>query len=48
MIAKKGFQIWIVQKKIHNIKEKKALFYMTLKENITVSCFKKQTGQDNP
>ena len=33
--AKNGFQIRIVHQKIHNMKEKKALFYMTLKENIT-------------
>ena len=31
--VKNGFQIRIVQQKIHSIK--KALFYMTLKENIT-------------
>ena len=31
--AKNGFQIRIVQQKIHNIKT--TLFYMTLKENIT-------------
>ena len=37
--AKNGFQIRIAQEKIHNIKEKKGLFYMTLKENITkISC----------
>ena len=34
--AKNGFQIRIVQQKIHNIKENKALFYMPLKENITI------------
>ena len=32
--AKNGFQIRIVQQKIHNIKEKKGHFYMSLKENI--------------
>ena len=32
---KNGFQIRIVQQKIHNTKEKKALFNMSLKENIT-------------
>ena len=37
--AKNGFQIRIVQQKIRNIKEKKALFYMSLKENITITWF---------
>ena len=36
---KNGFQIRIVQQKIHNIKEEKALFYITLKENITKSSY---------
>ena len=37
LTAKKGFQILIVQQKIHNIKEKKRPFFiiMSLKENIT-------------
>ena len=35
LTEKNGFQIRIVQQKIHNIKEKKALLYMSLKENIT-------------
>ena len=33
--AKNGFQIRIVQQKIHNIKEKRPFFDVPLKENIT-------------
>ena len=34
--ARNGFQIRIVQQKIHSIKEKRPFLYMSLKENITL------------